>query len=143
MSTLIPSGALFTRTHSPGAASASTAYALYSAVSGRCCQSTSSVTLGLSTSSIVNRFCAISRIRAYTVSWSSVISLPSSCFSFAPTFSPVFSTSGRMNGTVRTVSMYFSGRSSVLPSAFCARGYTRVTRPVTLPSHFTARRFVP
>ena len=105
MSVLIPSGPAITRTHSPGAAFISAAYALYSAVSGRCCQSTSSVIVALSHSSILKRLFAASRIRAYTVSISSSISLPSSCFSFAPTFSPVFSASGRMYGTVRTVSM--------------------------------------
>ena len=105
MFSLIPIGPSRTSAQSPGAAFCSALYCLNSSVSGRCSQSTSSVTVALSHSSIVNRLFACSRILANTVSSSSVISDPSSCFSLLPTFSPVARTSGLINGTVRTVSM--------------------------------------
>ena len=139
----MPSSATYTCTQSPGAASASPLYWLYSSVSGMCSQSRSRRISAWSHLSMLNRLLAISLILVMTSASVSSTSVPSLFFSFWPTLRPVFSGSGLMNGTVRTVSMYFSGRSNVLPSSFCAIGYTRVTRLVTLPSQFTLFRFAP
>ena len=117
-----PIGPSLTCTHSDGAAFRRLMYCRYSSVSGMCTQSSSRVTSARSQWSTSNRSCAAWRIRVSTSSSVSSTSVPSLLVIFSPTFSPVFSGSGRMYGTGSTLSMYFSGSASRLPSSRCAYG---------------------
>ena len=90
-----------------------------------------------------NLSCACARIRVSTSLSVSSTSVPSLFSTFWPIFRFVSSTSGRMYGTVSTLSMYFSGSVIRVPSSRWAIGYTRVTIPLTSPVHRTVFMFTP